>query len=111
MRGDTDLGAEIAAEVLSGVTDFGSEHLKRMQAAYLGYRGGNMTLTMIGEDGREYVYAVAPRTIDRLGPSRVALGKGLWYRYWQWKLANRSGADFDLERMTMVTVPSELRKV
>ena len=110
LLGDTDLGTEIAAEVLSGVTDFGDERLKRMQAAYIGYRGSNLTLTMIGENGREYTYAVAPRMVDRLGPSRVSMGKGLWYRYWQWKLANRSGGDVDLERLTMVVVPSEQRK-
>jgi hypothetical protein len=103
LAGDTDLGAPIAASVLSGVSDYGKDQLKRIIAGYVGYRAdGDMELTLITDEHEEYVYHLAPRAASGdLHVSRVKFGRGAAASYWQWKLANRNGADFALDALDL----------
>jgi hypothetical protein len=101
LMGDTDLGQPIAATLVAGVSDYGSDSIKRIIAGYVGYRAsGSVELTLIADGHDEYVYPLAPRRADgALHPARVKFGRGAEGRYWQWKLANLDGADFSVDSL------------
>ena len=103
LTGDTDDGNAIAAYLLSGVSDFDSETNKRVLAGYVGYRaGGVMDLTLITDQHHEYIYRLEPRQdAADLHTARVKTGRGVDGRYWQWKLANRAGAAFEISSVTL----------
>jgi hypothetical protein len=100
LTGERDALQSIAATVRFGVTDFNEAKLKRLTAAYVGYRAaGELTLTVTTDEDQEYQYTLAPRQDRGLHPSRVKLGKGHRGRYFQLALANRNGGDFALDQL------------
>lgn len=102
LTGDNDQGAPIVAQVAGGVSDLGAPQFKRVLAGYVGYRAaGTLDLTMVTDEHHEYVYKLEPRRLDQIHASRVKFGRGVEGRYWQWKLANRDGADFALDALTL----------
>lgn len=103
LTGDTDRGAQIDATLTSGVSDFKSDKLKRVIAGYAGYRAsGDMELTLITDEHHETIYRIEPRQIaSDIHPSRVKFGRGVSGLYWQWRLANKSGADFSLDSLRL----------
>lgn len=104
LTGNTDLGVPISAWITSGKTTFGLQGMKRVLTGYVGYRaGGDMELTLIGDDHHEYSYRMEPRRIDQQHQSRVKFGRGAKAVYWQWKVANTDGADFALDRLELHT--------
>jgi hypothetical protein len=107
LAGDTDLGAPISAEVVAGVSDYGSDSVKRIIAGYVGYRAnGDINLTLISDDYDEHVYQLVPRQSgNALHASRVKFGRGAEGRYWQWKLANQAGADFAVDTIGLDIEP------
>lgn len=111
LTGDTDLGQPIAARFASGVTDFDEERLKRVLTGYVGYRAaGELELTLITDQHHEYIYALQPRQRPAdLHAARVKFGRGVDGRYWQWAIANRDGADFDLDMLGLHAVPNQRR--
>lgn len=110
LTGDTDLGAAINAEVTSGISDLNSEQAKRVLAGYVGYRAdGALELTLITDGHHEYVYALLPRRLDDPHASRVKLGRGVDGRYWQFKLTNKNGANFNLDSLALDVLPISRR--
>lgn len=96
LGGATDDGTQIQAAARSGVSDFGSAHIKRLERAYMGYSSaGNMTLRVItdGVTTRDYLVRVGASGIHG---RHVKLGRGLEARYWQFEWRNQAGADFSL---------------
>lgn len=103
LMGETDQGAQIGASMTSGVSDFQSDKLKRVIAGYAGYRAaGDMELTLITDEHHEYIYRIEPRqTAADIHPTRVKFGRGCNGLYWQWRLANKAGADFSLDSLRL----------
>lgn len=102
LAGDSDLGAPIAASLTSGVADFSDSAIKRVVAGLAGYRAdGDMELTLIADGHHEAIYRLLPRRLDDPHATRVKFGRGAKGRYWQWKLANRDGAAFALDALTL----------
>ena len=107
LMGETDLGAPIAARILSGTSDLGASERKRVEAAFVGYRaGGEMEMTLITDEHHEYTYRMVPRQIaDAIHATRVKFGRGVDGRYWQWGIANTNGGAFDLASVQMNVIP------
>lgn len=106
LQGDTDGGTAIAATVTGGVTDLNSEQFKRVLCGYVGYRAdGMLDLTLITDQHHEHVYRLEPRRIDEAHTARVKFGRGVDGRYWQWRLANKAGADFAIDTLTLEATP------
>lgn len=103
LTGDNDQGMPIDAVLASGVSSFDSSQMKRVIAGYVGYRAaGDLELTLITDQHHEYIYRVEPRQeVAHLHPSKVKFGRGIDGRYWQWRLANRAGADFGLDSLRL----------
>lgn len=102
LEGDTDQGQPIVAQVAGGVSDLSEAKMKRVLSAYAGYRaGGDLELTMVNDGQSVAIYRLEPRRLDEPHASRVKLGRGAVGRYWQWKLANRDGADFAMDALSL----------
>jgi hypothetical protein len=111
LEGDTDAGKAINASVRTGLLDFGSRQLKRVERAYLGYTASGslalrVTTTSPQGDKIDYTYrmvdtplAAAPRE------TRVIIGKGLQSVYWAFELDNSlDGKDFELHDVTVLPI-------
>ncbi len=109
--GGTDLGVNIAAAIAGGVTDFGMRETKQVLTGYVGYRAsGDLEVTMITDQHSEYSYTLSPRQdAADLHATRVKFGRGVHGRYWQWRIANVEGADFDIDMLTFDVSPSARR--
>ena len=110
LTGDTDLGKPIAAQVAGGASDLGLKTAKTVLAAYVGYHAsGALELTLITDTHHEYVYRLEPRQIGQQHTSRVKFGRGVQGSYWQWRLANRDGADFALDSLALEVLALQRR--
>lgn len=110
LTGDSDAGAPIAAVMAGGISDLDSPQQKRLVAAYVGYRAtGELELSLISDERSEARYRLVPRQQGELHAARVKLGRGDKGRYWQWRLANVGGADFDLNALTLDGLPLSRR--
>jgi hypothetical protein len=99
LGGGTDASAAIAGFVLSGLQDFESDAQKRVTDAYLAAEtDGRMTLKVTA-DGITDSYALAES--GTLKNRKVPLGRGRKGRYWQAEIANRDGAGFTLDQVTL----------
>jgi hypothetical protein len=107
LSGATDVGVPIVATVKGGLTDFGTEQqpeerLKRVLAAYVGYRAtGEWELSVITDERDTYVYRLAPRQQGQIHPARVKLAHGAKGRYVQWQLKNINGAGGTFDKLTL----------
>lgn len=111
LEGDTDAGQAISASVRTGLLDFGSRQLKRVERAYLGYTAkGTLALrvTTTSPEGEkiDYTYRmVTPPLSDAPRETRIVIGKGLQSVYWAFELDNSlDGADFELHDMTVLPI-------
>lgn len=94
---DTDAGRPIHASATVAQTNFGSTKNKRIPYVYVGMRStGAMQLKAIANNQSDRYYA-----LNAIGGavrgSRADLGKGLEGQYWQFRVDNVNGADFELD--------------
>ena len=110
--GDTDADAPIAAQITTGLLDLGEPLLKNIDALYLGYRADgalDLTVTVGQSDGPQTVNYRLAETPAAPVTARLKLGKGVKARYWQFRLANTDGADFELETLDILPIVLQRR--
>lgn len=94
---DDDAGRPIHASATLAQTNFENTHNKRIAYVYVGMRStGAMQLKAIANNQSDRYYA-----LNAIGGavrgSRANLGKGLEGQYWQFRVDNVNGADFELD--------------
>jgi hypothetical protein len=94
---DDDAGRPIQASATLAQTNFGSTKNKRIPYVYVGMRSaGAMQLKAIANNQSDRYYA-----LNAIGGavrgSRADIGKGLEGQYWQFRVDNVNGADFELD--------------
>lgn len=111
MGADTDAGTPITARVRSGLLNFGTSKLKRIDRAYLGYMStGTLCLRVVATaiDGTktQYTYQMVPQASNVPVEGRVAVGRGVRSVYWSFELCNDSTSSafelYDVEILPMV---------
>lgn len=108
LTGDTDAGQPIRAAVTLPRSDFFDGREKRVPWVYIGARtAGPLVLKVITDSPSVRYYAVTSGGASMQG-YRVKVGKGLKSRYWQFRLENKAGADFDLDSIEIM--PTVLRQ-
>lgn len=108
LTGDSDAGQPIRAAVTLPRSDFSDGHEKRVPWVYVGARtAGPLVLKVITDSPSVRYYAVTSGGASMQG-YRVQIGKGLKSRYWQFRLENKAGADFDLDSIEIM--PTVLRQ-
>ncbi|MBF0290545.1 MAG: hypothetical protein HQK86_00155 [Nitrospinae bacterium] len=116
LRGDSDNGAPINAEMKTGMTDFSEiegvepHSLKRITDAHIGMRAsGAVTFKTYPGDGAEKSHEITGRGYFGLRQRRVFTlvrsARGIRSRLWSFGLANQNGAGFDLRDMTLEVFP------
>jgi hypothetical protein len=100
LEGDTDDGASIIAEMMSGYLQLNDKKLFGIKGAYIAIRGGGrFYLKLISGDGREYVYEL--RAQPNLMTTKVRVGKGISTSYVAFDLITE-GQDFDLDSIEFI---------
>jgi hypothetical protein len=100
LDGDTDDGASIIAELMSGYLQLNDKKLFGIKGAYVAIRGGGrFYLKLVSGDGREYVYEL--RAQPNLMTTKVRIGKGISTTYIAFDLITE-GQDFDLDSIEFV---------
>lgn len=108
LTGGSDAGQPIRAAVTLPRSDFSDGHEKRVPWVYVGARtAGPLVLKVITDSPSVRYYAVTSGGASMQG-YRVQIGKGLKSRYWQFRLENKAGADFDLDSIEIL--PNVLRQ-
>lgn len=108
--GATDAGALITARVRTGLMDFGTRRLKRIDRAYLGYTStGTLCLrvcaTTATGDKTEYTYSMVPQTANAAREGRIGVGRGTRSVYFSFELNNEiDGSNFELLDMTLLPI-------
>jgi hypothetical protein len=115
LEGDTDQGQEIAMYVKTGKSDFGSDQLKSMHKAYLGYSSdGDVWLKVISSERgtlQETWYELSSEFSDTQPDNgSIPVGSGLRSRYWQFELVNRGGADVKITDITLMPIVLKRRQ-
>jgi hypothetical protein len=94
LSGTTNNGTAINAFIQTGRFDFGTPFKKRVQYAYLAASSsGDLQLSMTA-NGDTNDYTVTPET--EVNTVKAKLGLGPYDRYWQAKVSNVDGSDFEL---------------
>lgn len=115
LNADTDAGKEIYARVRTGLLDFGTRQLKRMDRAYLGYTSeGTLCMRVVttSPEGEkvEYTYKMVAKPANAPRENRIPIGRGLQSVYWQFELDNSSDASrFELHDVVMLPMPLSRR--
>jgi hypothetical protein len=100
LEGDTDDGAAIISELMSGYLQLNEKKLFGIKGAYVAIRGGGrFYLKLISGDGREYVYEL--RAQPNLMTTKVKIGKGINTTYVAFDLVTE-GQDFDLDSIEFI---------
>jgi hypothetical protein len=94
---DNDAGKPIHASITLGQTNFENTKNKRIPYVYVGMRSsGAMQMKVIANNQADRYYA-----LNAIGGavrgSRATIGKGLEGQYWQFRIDNVAGADFELD--------------
>ena len=100
LTGSDDDGTAIAANVLCGFNDMGTEDLKRMPNAYVGYKSDGDVQFQVSIDGEPAVRAYTVSKISNtsgIKRGRAKPAKGLKSRYWQVGVTNVAGSDLELD--------------
>lgn len=113
LGGDLDGTARIDSTITTGTSDLTEEGVggfkgdiqKRVPYAYISARSAEtMTLTCLVE-GQEFTYTFRAPT-EKVAVSRVDIGKGLLGTFWQFELKNQNGADFEMDSISVLAVPT-----
>lgn len=107
LDGDTDDGAAIISEMMSGYLQLNEKKLFGIKGAYVAIRGGGrFYLKLVSGDGREYVYEL--RAQPNLMTTKVKVGKGIRTTYMAFDLITE-GQDFDLDSIEFIPMTSGRR--
>ncbi len=100
LSGTDDAGEDIAAELITALMDFGIGQQKRLPGVYYAYTGaGDLVFKVVttSDTGSkiEDWYRTDHAAATDLCEGRETFGRGLKSRYWQLRLCNTQGEDFD----------------
>jgi len=115
LTGDDDDGTNITAYITTGLDDYGQALLKRIPEVYIGGTlDGKVLLKVItSQDGtRTSDWYSLTEDYSTEDTARFQVGRGLRSRYWQWRLENVQGSDFDLDSLELrpLVLSRRLRK-
>ena len=100
LSGTDDAGTNIDVDVLSGFDDLGTDDLKRIPSAYVGYKSDGNIQFQVSIDGEPAVRTYAVAKISHtagIKRGRAKPGRGLKSRYWQVGVKNVAGSDIELD--------------
>jgi len=112
LGGDSDSGTQILSKIKTGPMDFGEKFIKYLRNVWLTYRSdGHLELVLyVDEDEDNPVSRSTEIASDEIHEERIKVPRGLKGRYYTIELKNMSGANFDIDKLSLL-VESIRRKV
>jgi hypothetical protein len=112
LGGDSDNGTLILSKIKTGPMDFGEKFIKYLRNAWLTYRSdGHLELVLyVDENEDSPVSRSTEIASDEIHEERIKVPRGLRGRYYTIELKNMSGANFDLDKLSLL-VESIRRKI
>lgn len=112
LDGTDDDGTEIGWNVRSGLLNFNTQLLKRIDVAYIGYTASGevgLSVYTTSPEGEkiQYNYAMVSRTANVTTANRIKVGRGLESTYWAFELVGTG--DFSLSDMQILPMVLERR--
>ncbi len=102
--GDDDNGIDIDAYFSPIKTDLGIKNPKRLRYVYFGFKSDEeMLLEVSSDDGVIKSYTI-PANSDGQQRKRVTIGKNEKGRYWNFKIKNVNGHDFDMDNIQVLPI-------
>lgn len=109
LTGGTDEGAAIEGHIVTGRAAQGGDRRSRASIVYItGRSAGVLHCATIDEKGVENDYRMETPLGDIVSRERVKIGKGLKESFWQFKIGNEGGEDFEL--MNVGTLPDQQKR-
>lgn len=104
LGGDRDNGQRILSRLKTGTTDFGDSFIKNIRQAWLTYRSdGHLSVMFsIDEDNEESSTGITQIAGSKMHEERVKSGRGLKSRFYTIEIQNLSGADFDIDSLSIL---------
>ena len=112
LSGDLDDTTAISSSIKTGPMDFGEKFTKYIRDVWLTYRSdGVLTLVFsTDEDTTTEVERDTVETATYITEEKLKVPRGLKGRYWTVELKNKSGSDFDIDKLSaMVDVIGKKR--
>jgi hypothetical protein len=112
LGGTTDEGETIDAELVTGMTDFGTGRTLRVDGVYLGYTSNgrvSMSFETLDSGHAPDTYLLEERLASAPRTSRIQPGMGRWGRYWRMTFRNVNGAKFEVHDSTVDIAVSQRR--
>lgn len=108
LTGKNDNGSQIAASVVSGISDFNQRLQKHLPDAYLALRNeGSMELSITTDEATRRTYPISARDGQQgLHTKRCKLARGIKGRNVQIEIRNVAGSSFDLQGVDLITEPT-----
>lgn len=111
IAGTNDNGTAIAASFTTGHLNFGQKSAVTVRSMFVSYRTtGAMQVSVKVDDASSHVYYLDEARVEGVYRNRVKFGRGMRGKYWQFTVANQSGADFSIDQIEFETQESS-RKV
>lgn len=112
LSGTDDNDTDIDANLKTGSTDFGEAFIKYLREIWLTYRcTGAFKFTIgVDEDATPDFTKNTTITSSAIEEERIKVARGLHGRYFTIKIENVTGADFDIDKLSML-VESIRRKI
>ena len=104
LGGDTDNGSIINSTIKTGPMDFGTKNKKHARDLWLTHRtDGRISVTIsTDEDATTEVERRTQIVSDELHEEKLKVPRGLKGRYYTFEVKNLSGADFDLDSISVM---------
>lgn len=98
LEGGDDQGVNIDAYATFPLTDFEDDSEKRVRSVYFGGSADKpMKLHIWANEGDERIRLFSPTTMK--GKTKVLVGRDFIGEYWQFKISNMRGADFEINSL------------
>jgi len=97
--GETDNNEIITAKIQTAALSFGTSNLKQLPALYMGLSNSNKLVLKVSVDGRADVLYKLNKKTNGLQTQKIAIGKGLIGRYFQFELITQDNTQFELESL------------
>ena len=97
--GDTDVLENIEAKIKTAAMSFGTSNLKQLPNFYMGLSNSNKLVLKVSVDGKATVFYKLNKQTENLQTQKIAIGKGLIGRYFQFEVITQENTQFELDAL------------
>ena len=97
--GTLDVSSYINAKIKTAALSFGTSNLKQLPNFYMGLSNSNEMVLKVSVDGSSTSYYKLTKQSENLQTQKIAIGKGLIGRYFQFEIITQENTEFELDNL------------